>query len=435
MKKLQVKLFNVLAFMLLVGCNSSNKKKLDTLENKANEGIYEAVFIDVNGTMIDSTISPNVEQYYNKLSNINLTGKNDFWGEKSNYMLRGLGALTFKEPGDYYFKLTSSGRVNLQLNNVDLVKHDFLHELESKDGKRKLSAGVSIFDFEYFPGDLEPHLVLEWSRDGVNFEVIPNEIYGNANLGATELFIVDDSDNDSTNLNSLSEEEMAQGWKLLFDGETLNGWHTYNKPGKIGSKWKVEDGLLTFEGYEKYFTYYVNGRKFDYGNENKERDGGLDIVTDESFENFELNLEWKISKYGNSGIFYTVQEIDEYDEGWKSSPEMQILDEEGQKDGLITSHRAGDLYDLIASNERRTRPQSKWNKVRIIKNKGVVEHWLNESMVLSYDTNSPNWKNMISNSKFSQYIEKFAMPGLGKIGLQDHSDRIWFRNIKIKIID
>ena len=116
------------------------------------------------------------------------------------------------------------------------------------------------------------------------------------------------------------------------------------------------------------------------------------IVTNDSFENFELNLEWKISKNGNSGIFYTVQEIDAYDEGWKSSPEMQIMDEEGQKDGLITSHRAGDLYDLIASNERRAWPQGEWNKVRIIKKNGAVEHWLNGAKILSYDTKSPNWK-------------------------------------------
>jgi hypothetical protein len=434
MKKSVRKLLSVLVLLALLSCNSSNKSKESASNNKV-EGVYEAVFIDVNATSIDSTINVNAMQVVKKLSNVNLTNKTQFWGEKTNFMLRGLGALTINEAGTYYFRLTSTGKVKLQLNNVDLVVQDIWHQLESKDGMRKLTDGVSIFDYQYFPGELNPHLVLEWSRDGVNFEIVPDMVFGNADLGATKLFEVEDPSDEAVDLNTLTDEEIAHGWKLLFDGESLNGWHTYNRPEQVGSKWKVEDGLLTFEGYEKYFTYYVNGRKFDHGNENKERDGGLDIVTDESFENFELNMEWKISKYGNSGIFYTVQEIEAYDEGWKSSPEMQILDEEGQKDGLIRSHRAGDLYDLIPSNERRTRRQGEWNKVRIIKNKGAIEHWLNGAMMLSYDTNSPNWKDMIYNSKFSKYIENYAKPGPGKIGLQDHSDRIWFRNIKIKEIN
>jgi len=431
MKKLATKWLGFTVLLLFMSCNSSNKKK-EGVSNEKPEGVYEAIFIDVNATSIDSTIDINTTQKAKKIANLNLTEKSQFWDDKTNFMMRGLGALTISEAGMYYFRLTSSGKVKLQLNNVDLVKHDTLHQLESKEGLRKLPVGISIFDYEYFPGDTDPYLVLEWSRDGNTFDVVPDSVFGNANLGATKLFIIEDSNENE--INHLSEEEISQGWKLLFDGETLNGWHTYNKPGQIGSKWKVEDGLLTFEGYEKYFTYYVNSRKFDHGNEDKVLDGGLDIVTDQSFENFELKLEWKISKYGNSGIFYTVQEIEAYDEGWKSSPEMQIMDEDGQKDGLITSHRAGDLYDLIPSNERRTRPYGKWNTVRIIKNNGAIEHWLNGAMILSYNTNSPSWNEMITNSKFSQYIENYPKPGPGKIGLQDHGDKVWFRNIKIKEI-
>ena len=137
MKNLQRKLLSVLAFVVLVGCNSSSKNKQNNVENGVKEGVYEAVFIDVNGIVIDSTISPNVKQYPKKLSNINLISKDQFWGEKSNFMLRGLGALKVNESGDYYFKLTSSGKVKLQLNNVDLVKHETWHELESKNGMRK----------------------------------------------------------------------------------------------------------------------------------------------------------------------------------------------------------------------------------------------------------------------------------------------------------
>ncbi|WP_299119933.1 family 16 glycoside hydrolase [uncultured Winogradskyella sp.] len=423
----------IVVMLTLICTNSCKEKNNEQINDELVEGVYDAIFLDINNTLIDSTINPEVKQIPKKLSNINLTSRTHFIGDTSNFMLRGLGALKISDAGDYYFRLTSSGKVKLQLNNVDLVVHNEFHEQSSKIGKRKINIGNAIFDYEYFPGKLEPHLVLEWSRDGEKFEVIPNEFFDSADLGKTKIF--NENNEDTGLLNTLSDEEKANGWQLLFDGKSLNGWHTYNKPDKIGNKWIVEDGTLKFEGYDKYFTYYLGGVKFDYGNENKERDGGLDIVTDESFENFELNLEWKISKHGNSGIFYTIQELDEYDEGWKSSPEMQVLDDQGQKDGLITSHRAGDLYDLIPSSERRTRAHGEWNRVKIIKNKGVIEHWLNGEKVVAYDTNSPSWKEMIENSKFSSYKENYAVNGPGKIGLQDHTDTVWYRNIKIKKLD
>ncbi len=419
----------ILLIIILLSCKNENKKIAKVEDNK---GIYETIFIDINNTQIDTSIDVNAKQVYKKLSNINLTSRDQFWGEKSNFLLRGLGVLKIEDPGKYYFKLTSAGKVKLQLNNVDLIVHNDFHEIDSKIGHRNLKDGLVVFDYEYYPGDLEPNLVLEWSRDGKKFKVIPDKYFESSDLGVTKVYV--DNNNSSELLNQLSPQEISEGWELLFDGKTLNGWHTYNKPGTIGKKWVVEDGSLKFQGYSKYYTYYLAGRKFDYGNENKKLDGGLDIITDDSFENFELKLEWKVSKYGNSGIFYTVQEIDEYDEGWKSSPEMQILDDQGQKDGLIDSHRAGDLYDLIASSERKTKAFGEWNKVKIIKNNGVVEHWLNGTMVLKYDTSSPKWKQMIENSKFSAYKDNFAKKGPGKIGLQDHTDAVWFRNIKIKKI-
>lgn len=424
------KLVIILISLAFVACKKSG---VTDIKDQKISGVYEAIFIDVNSSVIDSTIDSNVLQEYKKLSNINLTNRSQFWGDKSNFMLRSLGVLKIDKEGEYFFKLTSTGKVNLQLNNVDLISHRELHEKESKSGKRILREGFSVFDFEYFPGDSEPYLVLEWSVDGKNFEVIPDEYYGSSELGATEPYVDHDTLKEEIGtINILSEDEKSNGWKLLFNGKSLDGWHTYNNPGTIGSRWIVDEGTLKFNGYPKYFTYYLGGRKFDHGNENKKLDGGLDIVTDESFENFDLRLEWKVSKYGNSGIFYTIQEIDEYDEGWKSSPEMQVLDDQGQKDGLIESHRAGDLYDLIPSSERRTKKHGEWNKVRILKNNGAVEHWLNNTLVLTYDTNSLDWKEMIKNSKFSEYIENFAKKSPGKIGLQDHGDEVWFRNIKIK---
>ena len=104
---------------------------------------------------------------------------------------------------------------------------------------------------------------------------------------------------------------------------------------------------------------------------------------------------------------------------------------EAHKDGLINKHRAGDLYDLIASDTVWVKPQGQWNKVRLVKNRGKVEHWLNRKMILSYDLNSAAWKDMNSKSKFAEWPE-FALPGPGRIGIQDHDNRVYYKNIKIK---
>lgn len=190
--------------------------------------------------------------------------------------------------------------------------------------------------------------------------------------------------------------------------------------------------MLVFEG-RKRFEFYVAGRKIELGPTNKVEDGGEDIISDKPYENFELTLEWKISEAGNNGIFYTVQEDIIYDENWKTSPEMQVMDNQKHKDGLIAKHRAGDLYDLIAANPVRVKDQGEWNKVRIVKNNGKIEHWLNGTKVVSYDVNSPEWKDMISKSKFKDLTE-FATPGLGHIGFQDHDNEVFYKNIKIKVL-
>lgn len=425
-----------LLFFLIIGCKENKNTSQEMNQNTGKEMGYDAVFIDINADRIDSTINPSVTQEAKVLPNLNLTKADDFWPGKSKFFLRGLGVLNIPEDGNYFFRLTSAGKVKLQLNNVDLIVHEEMHEKGMKEGKRLLPKGPAVFDYGYYPGDKVPFLMLEWSRDGKSYEVISDEFYENTRVvevdawaGATEV------SKDNSGLNTLTEAEKASGWKLLFDGKTTTGWHTYNKPGTIGSRWVVENGSLKFEGYEKYFTYYVAGRVFYHANIDKLAEGGLDIVTDDSYENFELVLEWKISKDGNSGLFYTVQEIETYNEGWNSSPEMQILDDQGQKDGLIRGHRSADLYDLIPSTERRTKPHGEWNKVKIVKNRGKVEHWMNGALVLQYDTNSSTWRNRIANSKFASYIENYGKPGPGKIGLQDHDDTVWFRNIKIKLLE
>jgi cytochrome c len=128
---------------------------------------------------------------------------------------------------------------------------------------------------------------------------------------------------------------------------------------------------------------------------------------------------------------YTVKEDPQYVDAWNTSPEMQVLDNAVHKDGLIYKHRAGDLYDLIAGDPVTVKPQGEWNKVRIIKEKGKVQHWLNDKKVVEYDINAPEWMTMIKNSKFST-LKDFATTKTNKIALQDHGNQVSFRNIKIK---
>lgn len=418
--------------LFLVACHS-NKLKENNKE-AANIGIYEGVFIDINDTIISDNIDPNVTIETHLLKNLSLTKREDFWGAKNNFHLHAMGSINVPESNYYYFKLVSSGSVLFKLNNKDLfIKNQRIRKKETDSAKTYLEKGYTIFEFEYFPGYQDSYLELEWSKDGKQFEVIPDSIIGNLDAFSVKDWIApDESESVMVPDNTLTEAEKKDGWKLLFDGKTMNGWHTYNKPGTIGSKWKAENNMLLFEG-RKRFEFYVAGRKIELGPVNKVLDGGEDIVTDDAFENFELHLEWKISEAGNNGIFFTVQENKKYKENWNTSPEMQVMDNQKHKDGLINKHRAGDLYDLIATDTIRVKPYGKWNKVRIIKNNGKVEQWLNGYKVVSYDLKSKEWKDLISKSKFAD-LPDFANPGLGKIGFQDHDNVVYYKNIKIKVL-
>ena len=159
-------------------------------------------------------------------------------------------------------------------------------------------------------------------------------------------------------------------------------------------------------------------------------DGG-DIVTDQEFENFHFQTEWKIAPNGNSGIIFLVNESEEYDYPWQTGPEMQVLDNDGHPDAKIISHRAGDLYDLIVSSEETVKPVGEWNLAEIIANDGELTLRLNGVDVVKTTMWTPEWETLIADSKFKD------MPGFGKykkgrIALQDHGDIVHFRNIRIK---
>ncbi len=218
-------------------------------------------------------------------------------------------------------------------------------------------------------------------------------------------------------LNTLTEAEKAEGWISLFDGKTTNGWRNFKKE-TIGSSWIIDDDALMLDAREKEDGTWAAA------------DGG-DIITTGQYDNFELNLEWKIMNCGNSGIMYNVKEEGDYCCVWQTGPEMQVLDNSCHPDGKYKSHRAGDLYDMIECEEVAVLPAGSWNKVRLIVNNGKAEHWLNGRKLVSYTLWDDQWNEMVKGSKFKD-MPDFGKFKKGHISLQDHNDKVWFRNIKIK---
>ena len=217
--------------------------------------------------------------------------------------------------------------------------------------------------------------------------------------------------------NTLSKLELEDGWILMFNGMTDDGWRSHNGEIFPENGWEVVDGTLHVLG---------SGRG--------EAGGGGDVLFDRKFSNFELSLEWKVSEGGNSGIFYLAQEIPG-DPVWKSAPEMQILDNEKHPDaklGVDGNRAAGALYDLIPGKFEAVNPAGEWNHAILMVFKGTVVHTMNGENVLEYHLWTDDWKTMVANSKFKDY-EHFMNPATeGYIVLQDHGDDVWFRNIKIR---
>jgi len=211
--------------------------------------------------------------------------------------------------------------------------------------------------------------------------------------------------------NQLTDQEKKEGWKLLFDGRTSKGWHTYNKK-TFGEGWKVSEGTLFRD---------TTAVKKEAG----------DICTDEVFENFDLKLQWKISKDGNSGVMFLVHESPEYDAPYLTGPEMQILDNDGHPDGKIVKHRAGDLYDLISSSSEPVRPVGQWNDAEIRLDHGKLTLYLNGVQTVTTTLWDKQWNDLVKGSKFAK-MPGFAKYKSGHIDLQDHGHDVWFRNIKIR---
>jgi hypothetical protein len=217
-------------------------------------------------------------------------------------------------------------------------------------------------------------------------------------------------------MNTLSEHEIADGWQLLFNGNNLGGWHGYNQH-QTGEGWMADDGTLHFTG----------------SMEGKSPDSCNDIVTDQSFRDFHLKLEWKIAPGGNSGIMFLVQEDPIYRTPWMTGPEMQLLDNEGHQDGMLEKHRAGDLYDLIAAREKSSKPAGSWNRAEIKLERADLRFVQNDVELFSTILWNGEWNALVAASKFKD-MAGFAASREGRIALQDHGGAVWFRNISIKAL-
>lgn len=216
--------------------------------------------------------------------------------------------------------------------------------------------------------------------------------------------------------NTLSEKEKKDGWHLLFDGKTTKGWHTYQRD-TVGSKWQVQNGSLVFDP-------------------SKPKEGGGDIVTNNVYENFELRLEWKISKGGNSGIIFDIQEDPKYAATYLTGPEMQVLDNISADDNKKQNHLAGCLYDLAGdSTVSKPNAPGEWNKVVIMQNKGHLSFWLNGVQTFDGQIGSEDWNKRVASSKFAgKPFADFAKVTKGKIALQQHPGSSEWRNIKIRTL-
>jgi hypothetical protein len=216
-------------------------------------------------------------------------------------------------------------------------------------------------------------------------------------------------------VSAVKDTTAATGFMPLFDGKTTNGWHTYGKT-TIGKAWKMEDGVLHLDASKKA--------------EWQSADGG-DIVTNDEYKNFDLKVEWKISKAGNSGIMFYVKEDPKYEYAWHTGPETQIADNKENEDGKLIKHRAGDLYDLISISKEVIKPAGEWNKTEVIANNGKLEIIVNDEHVLSTNLWDDNWKKLVAGSKFKEWPD-FGTFKKGRIALQDHGADVWFKNVEIK---
>lgn len=215
----------------------------------------------------------------------------------------------------------------------------------------------------------------------------------------------------SDTVNVLSSDEEGEGWEMLFAGDNFEKWKGFQSD-SVPGKWVIDQNAIHFDPDE-------------------EGSGG-NIVTRDTYGNFELSFEWKISECGNSGVIYLASEDAQYKQPWNTGPEYQILDNSCHPDADVGAHRQSAAnYDVHAPSEDLTKPVGEWNQARIVVDSSHVEHWLNGTAVVEYELGSEEWKQAIGESKWTEYPD-YGTVREGHIALQDHGDPVWFRKIKIR---
>lgn len=221
----------------------------------------------------------------------------------------------------------------------------------------------------------------------------------------------------------LTSSERAAGWRLLFDGQSLSGWRGLGHPGVPTGHWTVENGAI---------------KKIASGKVPLKPDGqpvnGGDLMTEATFGDFELSWEWKMTLGGNSGLKYNVSEQLSMTMSKHAALgfEYQMIDDDRHPDGKLPTHRSSALYDLITPSEgKRLNPAGEWNRSGVIFRGSHGEHWLNGVKVVEYDLESSSFKAALAASKYKS-IPWFAARRTGHIILQDHTDEVYFRNLKIR---
>ena len=211
-----------------------------------------------------------------------------------------------------------------------------------------------------------------------------------------------------------SEElKSSNNWTILFDGSSLDNWRGYLSE-DIYPEWTIQDDAMVFTPSNV---------------------GGKNIITKEKYTNFILSLEWKISEAGNSGIFWGVHDDEKFSEAYMTGPEIQVLDNEKHPDSFVGNgiHKAGSLYDLIGYPAEDIYPAGEWNQcvLEVNQTANIARVTMNEKTTISFPLHGVEWEKMVTNSKFKDW-EGFGKYRTGHVGLQDHSDQVSFRNIKIK---
>jgi hypothetical protein len=220
--------------------------------------------------------------------------------------------------------------------------------------------------------------------------------------------------------NHLTAKEKRKGWRLLFDGKTTTGWHSYGRD-TVSVKWTVVDGMIVFDS-SRATTPAARGG---------------DLTTNESFENFEFSVEWKVAKGSNSGLIFDIQEIGKYRSASDTGPEMQVLDNIDASDNKKENHLAGQLYDLAGgAATSKPNPVGEWNKATVIQNHGHLTLIFNGITTYDGQMLSPEWNAMVANSKFGKgknYAD-WGKVAAGKIAFQQHPGSSSWRNVKIRVL-